>query len=172
MEAGPITQQDVAAAADQLGGPANTNAAKIREILGRGSLATIQRHLQALRDAQRAPELPEAVQTIPTPPEAVSEASRGIWAAAWAMAEQRHAESLAHALDAVRRLSDDLASARADIEALAVAVEQAEERATAAENRARMAEQALHEGQTAMAAEREALDQIMVQLKALIPQVL
>nr|WP_011110527.1 DNA-binding protein [Acidithiobacillus caldus]AAP04748.1 unknown [Acidithiobacillus caldus] len=97
MEAGPITQQDVAAAADQLGGPANTNAAKIREILGRGSLATIQRHLQALRDAQRAPELPEAVQTIPTPPEAVSEASRGIWAAAWAMAEQRHAESLAHA---------------------------------------------------------------------------
>jgi hypothetical protein len=52
-------------------------------------------------------------------PEAVTGALRGLWA----MAERRHAESLAHALDAVQRLSDDLTAAQADIEALTAEVD-------------------------------------------------
>jgi predicted nucleic acid-binding Zn-ribbon protein len=101
-------------------------------------------------------------------PEAVTEALRGLWATAWAMAEQRHAESLAHALDAVQRLSDDLAAAQADIESLTAEVDQARKRVIAAEARAEAVEQALRDGQTAMAAEREALESVMAQLRGLL----
>jgi chromosome segregation ATPase len=168
VPASPLTAEDVRVAVEQLGGPNHTNAAKIREVLGRGSLATIQKHLQALREAEKGPE-PEAQVSVPMVPEAVTEALRGLWAVAWAMAEQRHAESLANALDAVQRLSDDLAAAQADIESLTAEADQARERVTGAEARAEAAEQALRDGQTAMAAEREALESVMAQLRALLP---
>ncbi len=169
VPAGPLTAEDVRVAVEQLGGPNHTNAAKIREVLGRGSLATIQKHLQALRDAEKGPELSEAQASVPMVPEAVTEALRGLWAVAWAMAEQRHAESLAHALDAVQRLSDDLAAAQADIESLTAEVDQARDRVIAAEARAEAAEQALREGKAAMAAEREALESVMTHLRAMLP---
>ncbi|AEK59809.1 conserved hypothetical protein (plasmid) [Acidithiobacillus caldus SM-1] len=50
---GRVTLEDVRGAVEQLGGdPSRTNAAKVREVLGRGGYTTIQKHLEALRVEQ------------------------------------------------------------------------------------------------------------------------
>ena len=79
---GPITLADVRSA---LAGtdPSSTNAGKVREKLGRGSFATIQKHLQALRD-ELAPVVPVAPGATPAAP---ADAVAAIWGAAWAQAQ-------------------------------------------------------------------------------------
>ena len=68
--ADPVTLADVQAALEQMGVDATaTNAATIRETLGRGSYRTIQKHLDALRAAMMEPE----TEIVETPPEAPKE---------------------------------------------------------------------------------------------------
>jgi hypothetical protein len=79
---GPITLADVRNA---LGGtnPSHTNAGPLRKIMGRGSMATVQKHLDAIR-AERAAVVPEAQSQVPAAP---VEAVAAIWGAAWAQAQ-------------------------------------------------------------------------------------
>ena len=165
----PITAEDVRVAVEQLGGPNHTNAAKIRELLGRGSFATIQKHLQALRDAQNGPELPEDQESAPPAPGDVLGAFNAAWKAAWGMAEQRHASMLAHLLAECRTLATERDMARADLAAMLEQFEQAEARAEMAEKSAAESQAALEQERTAIAAERAALEQIMAQLRGMMP---
>lgn len=103
MTTGPVTFDDVRAAlGDQ--DPAATNAGALRKLLGRGSLSTIQKHLDALRAQAVQPAAPEAGE-VPKPPQ---DLIQGVWAHAWAAAQamvqtalaaaQAKAEALAHLL--------------------------------------------------------------------------
>ena len=56
---GPITADDVRSALGEVD-PNSTNASTLRKLLGRGSLSTIQRHLDAIRFELAAPALMEA----------------------------------------------------------------------------------------------------------------
>lgn len=82
---GPITMLDVRAALGDTD-PNATNVNALRARIGRGSNATIQKHLDTLR-AERAPVV-SSVATGAAPP-APAEAVTAMWAAAWC-----HAQSL------------------------------------------------------------------------------
>ena len=103
MTTGPVTFDDVRQAlGDQ--DPAQTNAGALRKLLGRGSLSTIQKHLDTLRTqaVQPAVEAPGKV------PDAPQDLIQVVWAQAWATAQalvqtalasaQAKAEALAHLL--------------------------------------------------------------------------
>lgn len=103
MTTGPVTFDDVRAAlGDQ--DPTGTNAGAVRRIIGRGSLSTIQKHLDTLRTqaVQPAVEAPGKV------PDAPQDLIQVVWAQAWATAQalvqtalasaQAKAEALAHLL--------------------------------------------------------------------------
>jgi Plasmid replication region DNA-binding N-term len=62
-----ITFEDVRDVVGELD-PNLTNAAKIRTALGRGSFATIQKHLATLRESLRLAEMPVDVSSVPAPP--------------------------------------------------------------------------------------------------------
>ena len=79
---GPITLADVRHALADID-PNSTNAGALREIIGRGSYATIQKHLDAIR-VSRAPVVPVAPGSTPPPP---ADAAAAIWGAAWAQAQ-------------------------------------------------------------------------------------
>lgn len=63
---GPISLADVRQALADTD-PSDTNAGTLRKIMGRGSYATIQKHLDAIRQ-ERAPVVPVAPGTTPAPP--------------------------------------------------------------------------------------------------------
>lgn len=79
---GPITHADVRAALGDTD-PSSTNAAKLQKIIGRGSLATVQKHLDAIR-AELVPAAPVAPGAAPAAP---ADAIAAIWGAAWAQAQ-------------------------------------------------------------------------------------
>lgn len=79
---GPINLADVRQALGDTDANA-TNAGALRAILGRGSLNTIQKHLDAIR-AERAPAAPVEPGAVPAAP---VEAIAAIWGAAWAHAQ-------------------------------------------------------------------------------------
>ncbi len=79
---GPITLADVRAALADTD-PNTTNAAKLQKIIGRGSLATVQKHLEGIR-AELAPVPPVAPGAAPAAP---ADAIAVIWGAAWAQAQ-------------------------------------------------------------------------------------
>jgi len=117
---GPITLADVRNA---LGGtsPSSTNAGPLRKILGRGSLATIQKHLETIR-AERVAVVMEAHSAVPPAP---TEAVGVIWGAAWAQAQVltlARLERLTAERDAAQTLVDiqvmDIASLTAELDDL------------------------------------------------------
>ena len=135
MTTGPVTFDDVRAAlGDQ--DPASTNAGALRKLLGRGSLSTIQKHLDALRA--------QAVQPAAAPegevPKAPNDLIQGVWAHAWAVAQAL--------------VQTALASAQARAEGLAVALGIAQADAVAAQGEADEAREAL----VAVQARLEGLD--------------
>jgi multidrug resistance efflux pump len=79
---GPINLADVRQALGETDANA-TNAGALRTILGRGSLNTIQKHLDAIR-AERAPAVPVELGAVPAAP---AEAIAAVWGAAWAQAQ-------------------------------------------------------------------------------------
>lgn len=79
---GPITLEDVRAAlGDQ--DPCATNAGALRNVIGRGSNATVQKHLDAIR-AELVPVAAVAPGAAPTAP---AEAVAAIWGAAYGAAQ-------------------------------------------------------------------------------------
>lgn len=106
-QTGPITLADVRAALADTD-PARTNASKLREILGRGSFATVQKHLDAIR-LERTPALPAAPGAIPPAP---ADAIAAIWSAAWAQAQVA-------VLERLERLSAERDAAQAQVAAQA-----------------------------------------------------
>ena len=78
-----ITRDDVRVALADVD-PNNTNSGRIREILGRGSLATIQKYLEELR-AEKVPQ----VQQISEVPNAPKELINAVWQAAYQSAQSQ-----------------------------------------------------------------------------------
>lgn len=79
---GPITLDDVRAALGDTD-PASTNAGALRLIIGRGSNATVQKHLDSIR-AELVPVAPVAPGAAPAAP---AEAVAAMWGAAYAAAQ-------------------------------------------------------------------------------------
>lgn len=146
----PVSFDDVAQALGDTD-PGSTNASKLRAIIGRGSFATIQRHLDTIR-AQRAQTLnPEYVETPPAPPELLS-----MWGAAVAVAVAQVRTRLDSVVQERDALGQALASARGDIEALASELESA---ATQADEAGAQLRQQLAEAQALAAKHAEVLQE-------------
>jgi Plasmid replication region DNA-binding N-term len=117
---GPVTIDDVRQAlGDQ--DPTNTNAGALRRVIGRGSLSTIQKHLDALRSAAAAPAA-EIDGEIPVAPR---DLVQSIWASAWASAQARVQTELAKALGQSEGLRQALATAQRDAAAAQAEADQA-----------------------------------------------
>lgn len=109
MTTGPVTFDDVRAAlGDQ--DPTGTNAGAVRRIIGRGSLSTIQRHLDALR----AQAVQPAAEVDGEAPKAPAELVQSLWAQAWAQAQALVQTALAAALAKCEALGQALGMAQAD----------------------------------------------------------
>ena len=109
MTTGPVTFDDVRQAlGDQ--DPAQTNAGALRKLLGRGSLSTIQKHLDTLRTQAVQPAVQE-VGEVPKPPQ---DLIQGVWAHAWAAAQALVQTALAAAQTKAEALGQALGIAQAD----------------------------------------------------------
>lgn len=109
MNTGPVSFEDVRQALGEVD-PAQTNAGALRRTLGRGSLSTIQKHLDALRAQAVQPAAPEAGD-VPKPP---ADLLQGLWAHAWAAAQAMVQAALAAALAKCEALAQALGLAQAD----------------------------------------------------------
>jgi len=119
-----ITIEDVRAALAD-GDPHQTNAARIRATLGRGSMETIQRHLTTLRQqATAAAAATAGADEVPSAPDALG----ALWLAAWSAARAQvlgrldkiSAERDA-AAGAAEALTADLAALAAELDTAAAA---------------------------------------------------
>ena len=117
---GPVGFEDVRAALGEQD-PAGTNAGALRRILGRGSLSTIQKHLDTLRTqaVQPAVEAPGKV------PDAPQDLIQGVWAQAWATAQALVQTALATAQGRAEALANLLGIAEADAVAAQAEADQA-----------------------------------------------
>jgi hypothetical protein len=168
----PVTLEDVRAALGD-DDPRQTNAAVIRQRLGRGSFGTIQKHLVRLREEAAGGNKSGAVnpQASPAPPmpEEVLSGFRSAWSAAHLAAERQFAQRLAQLERERDALAADLATVRADLDAAAAAVEAAEEerqRAEQARAEAETARQRAEEAQAAAEAEAAAARQQLALVEA------
>jgi Plasmid replication region DNA-binding N-term len=123
-QSGPVTVDDVAAACQQAGvTPSQTNAAKIRIILGRGSFATIQKHLDSLRaSAIKAQEPTDTAAAPPAPVDLLT----GIWSAAYNAAGHQLGGRLMAVLTERDLLREAAAATANDVAALASQVDKLE----------------------------------------------
>lgn len=106
--------------------PATTNANAVRTLIGRGSYATIQRHLETLR-AERT----ESVSTnnevqLPKPPQ---DLINHIWSAAWNAAESSVNKQLSSALLQLDALKNELVALQEDRDSLILALDSAKKAA-------------------------------------------
>ena len=117
---GPVGFEDVRAAlGDQ--DPASTNAGALRKVLGRGSLSTIQKHLDTLRTQAVQPAVQE-VGEVPKPPQ---DLIQGVWAHAWAAAQALVQTALASAQAKAEALGQALGIAQQDAVAAQAEADQA-----------------------------------------------
>jgi hypothetical protein len=154
---GPVTIDDVrkvlsSAEVD----PRKTNSGAVRRMLGRGSMATIQRHLEVLR-AELEPKTPALDGEIPVVPKELADA---LWRSAWTAAQGQTAQSLAQALlerdearAALAAAAADLVALTSDADAAVAAAVEAKAAATAAATAAAAAQDALVAEQAERAAE-------------------
>lgn len=106
---GPVTLEDVRGALGETD-PSTTNASKLRAVLGRGSFATIQKHLDFIRAELAAPAL-EAAGKAPDVPKDVLQA---LWSVAWTAASAAASGALAAAQQHAQVLAAALAVAQSD----------------------------------------------------------
>lgn len=132
---GPLTLADVRTALGDTDVNA-TNAGALRAILGRGSNATVQKHLDTLR-AERAPVVPLATGAAPAAP---AEVVAAIWSAAWGQAQALTLGGLTTAiaqrdaaLEQAARLTLERDTFAGDLDAELAHAEQAQADALAAE---------------------------------------
>lgn len=120
MTTGPVTFDDVRQAlGDQ--DPASTNAGALRKLLGRGSLSTIQKHLDTLRTQAVQP----AVEVDGEAPKAPAELVQSLWAQAWSQAQALVQTALASALAKSEALATALGIAQQDAQAAQAEADQA-----------------------------------------------
>ncbi len=109
MNTGPVSFEDVRQALGEVD-PAQTNAGALRRTLGRGSLSTIQKHLDTLRT--------QAVQPAAAPegevPKAPNDLVQSVWAMAWVQAQALVQTALAAALAKCEALAVALGMAQQD----------------------------------------------------------
>lgn len=118
---GPITIEDVRSALADID-PHRTNAGAIRALIGRGSYATIQKHLDAIR-AERTTASEASAGVAPAMPADLVTSLSSLWAAAYAAAQVQVLSRLDN-LTVQRDSAVALAAAQtADIEALALEVD-------------------------------------------------
>ena len=129
----PITFEDVVAAVGQ-SDPAQTNASKVRALLGRGSFGTIQKHLEKLRTQRIQAEQPEAAPIPPAPAELLQ-----MWGAAVAVATSQVRTRLDGVVQERDSLARELQSARGDVQGLTDELERIGERLEVAEEMASQA---------------------------------
>jgi vacuolar-type H+-ATPase subunit I/STV1 len=113
--------------------PHQTNSSKLRAVLGRGSLATIQRHLEAIRAEQIKAQQP--LEAAPVP--AMSDEFKALWAPIYTAAISTVRARLDAVISERDRLALAVATGRADISALEQVIEQDER--TAADQAALLA---------------------------------
>ena len=166
---GPVTIEDTRAALGETD-PSSTNAGALRRILGRGSLSTLQKHLDTIRAESAAP----ALELAGAAPEAPKDLVAVVWSAAWAAAQARTLGALAQAqalaaqqAQALTVAQQDAAAALAQADQVAQALElaqqqQAQQQQDAAQALAQVQAQA-QEAATAAAQEVAALRQEQAQ---------
>ena len=125
---GNITAADVTEAVGE-GSPFDTNASKIRAMLRRGSLSTIQKHLDTMRAQRIAAAQPEDMTAAPKCGEALDAAWQVLWSAAQAKTLSR-LEALAAERDG---LAEQAAARAADIADLISNVDALDAKAQSAE---------------------------------------
>lgn len=156
---GPVTLEDVRAALGETD-PYSTNAAAVRRTLGRGSLSTIQKHLDALRAKGAA----QALEVAGAAPDAPKDLIASIWSYAWTAAQARTAGALAAAQAQQAATAAALAVAQADA---AAAQQEADEAAQELEESQQQARQALEEVQSQAAQMKEAHAVALAQAQAM-----
>lgn len=147
---GHITLEDVRAALGDTDAN-NTNAGAVRRTLGRGSLSTIQKHL----DAIRAEGMAQALDVAGAAPDAPRDLVAAIWTHAWAAAQARTAGALAHSQQQTQAFAQALAVAQADA---AAAQQEADESAQALAQVQQQAQQAQDIQEAAMEAAQALAD--------------
>jgi chromosome segregation ATPase len=126
---GNITKEDVLAALGDTD-PHATNSGKLREKIGRGSGATVQKHLDAIREERKAARVVETVGEMPSAPK---DAVEVIWRAAWTAAHTSLLNKLERLTAEKDTLAAHLATSSADVTSLTDQLSDAEAVATAAE---------------------------------------
>ncbi len=156
-QVGPVTLAEVRAVVEN---PFETNANKVRDALGRGSNATIQKHLQTLRkELQKEKEVLES-----DAPEAPESVISNLWITAWnaATAQVRgRIEGVTAERDAYRETAE---AATADAKALADALDE-----TRAEKENQIREREM-EQQAAADALAQAQTQAETKIQAILEQ--
>ena len=121
MNTGPVSFEDVRQALGEVD-PASTNAGALRRTLGRGSLSTIQKHLDTLR----AQAVQPAAEVDGEAPKAPAELVQSLWAQAWAQAQALVQTALASALAKCEALAVALGIAQQDAQAAQAEADQAQ----------------------------------------------
>jgi chromosome segregation ATPase len=169
---GAVTLEDVRAAVGDTD-PHNTNAGAVRRVIGRGSLSTIQKHLDALRrERMAAVEASEGDTAALEAPEAPREIMRGLWGSAYGLALASVQSKLIAAQERVAALEQIRQAQGQEIEALTELVDQAE----LARDQAASEAQAARQAQARAEAERDEalrlhtqIAELMAKLDALQP---
>jgi hypothetical protein len=112
QQQGNVTIEDVRLALNDKD-PNQVNAGTIRAVLGRGSLSTIQKHINTIRSEQ-APQPLQATGEAPTVPK---ELVQSLWSAAWQGAQAQTAGALASALHKLELTELQLVTVNADCDA-------------------------------------------------------
>jgi hypothetical protein len=162
---GPVTIDDVAEALGDAD-PNRTNAAAIRRTLGRGSLSTIQKYLEALRRERRDADAGIAEQEDIEAPEA-PKSVRGLWEAAYSMALATVQDRLIRAQGRIADLESIQQGQREEIEVMAELVDQVESE----RNAARAEAVAAREAQARAEVERDAAMRLRDQIAALMAKI-
>jgi hypothetical protein len=162
---GPVTIDDVAEAIGDAD-PRQTNAAAVRRTLGRGSLSTIQRHLEVLR-RERSAEAGIADRDDIEAPEAPKPVMRGLWEAAYGLALATVQDRLIRAQSRIADLESIEQGQRSEIETLAALVDQVE----AERNTAIADAKAAREAQAKAEAERDEARRLHDKIAALMAKI-
>lgn len=157
---GPVTLDDVRAALGETDAN-NTNAGAVRKLLGRGSLSTIQKHLDAIRAEGAA----QALEVAGAAPDAPKDLLNAIWAHAWSAAQSRTAGALAAAQQEVQVLTQALAVAQQDAVAAQTEADEAEQTLVAVQVQLKTAEDA--HAQELAVVHAQAAEQATAQAQAL-----
>jgi hypothetical protein len=148
--------------------PHNTNAAAVRRAIGRGSLSTIQKHLDALRQERMALGASDQGDTAALEaPEAPHEVMRGLWGAAYGLALARVQNRLIAAQERLAELEQIRQAQGQEIEALTELVDEAEAARDQARDEAKEARQA----QAKAEAERDEALRLRDQIAALMAKI-